>query len=217
MGDLVTTVQRFNRVYRQRIAQIDESFPGSGRSIEFDRRSDDLAVRIVEPLSVRQRTALCDAMATADRLLCAATATFHAVDPGSPDARWALGQYYAELNERFPTGFDPGDPPPPTLFVVVQTDGQTIGCGGVQTVDENTGEIKRMWVAEEFRGSGIGHRLLHHLEQLVRDLGCGRVVLDTNAVLTDAIAMYERSGYLAIERYNDNPYAMHWFEKSLRP
>ena len=33
------------------------------------------------------------------------------------------------------------------------------------------------------------------------------VRLDTNAALTEAIAMYERAGYRAIERYNDNPYA----------
>ena len=42
------------------------------------------------------------------------------------------------------------------------------------------------------------------------------VRLDTNSVLTEAIAMYERAGYRAIERYNDNPYARAWFEKGLR-
>jgi hypothetical protein len=40
-------------------------------------------------------------------------------------------------------------------------------------------------------------------------------VLDTNEVLTEAVAMYERNGYVAIERYNDNPYAHHWFAKRL--
>ena len=46
-------------------------------------------------------------------------------------------------------------------------------------------------------------------------LGNWSVVLDTNSVLLEAIAMYGRSGYQAIERYNDNPYARHWFRKQL--
>jgi hypothetical protein len=41
------------------------------------------------------------------------------------------------------------------------------------------------------------------------------VVLDTNGSLGEAIALYRRSGYRDIERYNDNPYAEHWFAKDL--
>jgi hypothetical protein len=41
------------------------------------------------------------------------------------------------------------------------------------------------------------------------------VILDTNEVLTEAVAMYERAGYHRVERYNDNPYAHHWFAKAL--
>lgn len=40
-------------------------------------------------------------------------------------------------------------------------------------------------------------------------------MLDTNETLVEAIAMYERAGYTPIERYNDNPYAHHWFTKHL--
>ena len=57
--------------------------------------------------------------------------------------------------------------------------------------------------------------MLRELEALARRLGHTRVVLDTNGTLTEAIAMYERAGYTAIERYNDNPYAEAWFEKVL--
>ena len=34
-------------------------------------------------------------------------------------------------------------------------------------------------------------------------------------MLTDAVTMYRRAGYTEIDRYNDNPYAHHWFEKAL--
>lgn len=48
-----------------------------------------------------------------------------------------------------------------------------------------------------------------------RRLGHQRVRLDTNNSLTNAIAMYHRNEYAEIERYNDNPYAQRWFEKTL--
>ncbi|MEZ5297310.1 MAG: GNAT family N-acetyltransferase [Ilumatobacteraceae bacterium] len=61
--------------------------------------------------------------------------------------------------------------------------------------DDATGEIKRMWVHPDWRGAGVGRRTLAALESHVARLGYERIVLDTNAVLTEAIAMYERAGY----------------------
>ena len=77
------------------------------------------------------------------------------------------------------------------------------------------GEIKRMWVDPAWRGAGLGSRLLRHLETEAIHLGYHTVRLDTNASLTDAIALYERAGYRHIARYNDNPYAQVWLEKGL--
>jgi ribosomal protein S18 acetylase RimI-like enzyme len=87
----------------------------------------------------------------------------------------------------------------------------------VQRHDGTTGEIKRMWVHPAWRGVGLGRRMLTRLEEQVAALGYRRVVLDTNDTLTEAIAMYERAGYRAVDRYNDNPDAMCWFAKSLEP
>lgn len=64
-------------------------------------------------------------------------------------------------------------------------------------------------------GPGFGTALLDDLEARSRGLGHRIVRLDTNSVLAEAIAMYERAGYRSIERYNDNPFAQRWFEKSL--
>ena len=68
----------------------------------------------------------------------------------------------------------------------------------------------------EWRGAGLGSRMLRHLEAEAARLGHRRVVLDTNGTLLEAIAMYERAGYTHVERYNDNPYAQAWFEKVLK-
>ena len=74
--------------------------------------------------------------------------------------------------------------------------------------------------ADEYRLSPdelyhLGKRLLAHLEDEARQAGRSTVILDTNGVLTEAIAMYTAAGYTARDRYNDNPYAQHWFTKRL--
>jgi thiamine kinase-like enzyme len=101
------------------------------------------------------------------------------------------------------------------LFVIARLGDDVVGCGGVQWIDQETAEIRRMWVDSGRRGIGLGKRLLGYLEAEARASGRTRVVLDTNGSLTEAISMYRALGYSAIERYNDNPYAHHWFEKSL--
>ena len=138
--------------------------------------------------------------------MAAVTATFEVVGARAAEAQAAMSAYFAELDELFPTGFDPGDAligeaasfdPPGGRFVVVRDHGETIGCGGVQSIDTTTGEIKRMWIAPDRRGRGLAPQLLAFLEQLSREIGHHTVRLDTNATLTTAITMYERAGYLA--------------------
>ena len=152
--------------------------------------------------------------------------TFTVVDAGSPEARAALERYVGELEHRFPTGFDGRQAlaeadaafnEPSGRFVAAQLDGDVVGCGALLWLDQDTAEIKRMWVDPQRRGIGLGRRLLAHLEGEARRAGRSRVILDTNEALTEAIAMYRASGYVAIERYNDNPYAHHWFAKVLTP
>ena len=136
-----------------------------------------------------------------------------------------MAQYFGELDQRFVGGFDSTDAlaeaestlnPPSGLFVVAALGDDVVGCGAVQWIDGATAEIKRMWVDAGRRGIGLGKRLLGHLEAEARSSGRSRVVLDTNESLAEAISMYRSLGYDAIERYNDNPYAHHWFEKTLR-
>lgn len=152
------------------------------------------------------------------------SATFEVVDPQSAAARAAMAAYFAELDGRFPTGFDPGDArtgddaalaPPGGAFVLARRGDRVVACGGVQTIGDGIGEIKRMWVADDARGQGLGRRLLAELEARSAALGHRVVRLDTNGALTEAIALYARSGYAEIERYNDNPYAQRFFEKPL--
>jgi ribosomal protein S18 acetylase RimI-like enzyme len=104
---------------------------------------------------------------------------------------------------------------PRGTFIVATSDGELVSCGGMQTFAPGIAELKRMWVHEAWRGAGLGSRMLRRLEQEAVERALPVVRLDTNSALTEAIAMYKRAGYREIERYNDNRYARHWFEKDL--
>jgi DNA-binding MarR family transcriptional regulator/GNAT superfamily N-acetyltransferase len=205
---------------RRRVVTLTRS--GATLLRRLDDRSEQLAARLVEPLTDRQRARLTEALATADLLVRAATVDIRTVDPTERAAVEAMESYFSELDRRFPNGFDAGPADVDDLvaatrgaFVLATSEGEPVACGGIRSLAEDVGEIKRMWVHHEWRGAGLGSRLLRHLEVTARELGYRTIRLDTNRTLTEAIAMYERAGYRTIERYNDNPYAEAFFEKGL--
>jgi ribosomal protein S18 acetylase RimI-like enzyme len=147
-------------------------------------------------------------------------------DPSGDHARYCLKAYFAELQTRFPGGFDPeaggasavGDFSQPTgCLKIAMLDGRPVGCGALRTLEAGVGEIKRMWVSPQVRGLGVGRSLLRALEFHARERGMRTVRLDTNASLKEAQRLYRSEGYREIARFNDNPYAQHWFEKTLEP
>ena len=197
---------------------------GSAEHAAYDRLSDNLAESMLDPLDVSEQTRLVAAMGEVERLIRAASVKVAAELPDTADARLCLGTYFRELAARFEGGFDActGDhadvedmTPPSGLFVIARLDGDAIGCGGLKRVDKATGEIKRVWTAPSARGIGVARRMLRTLEAAAREKGLKTLRLDTNRVLTEAHALYRSEGYREIARFNDNPYAHHWFEKRL--
>jgi DNA-binding MarR family transcriptional regulator/GNAT superfamily N-acetyltransferase len=208
---------------RVRFARLTEA--GLAERALLDERSDELARSILGPLDERRREQLATAMRTVERLITASAVELRIVDPASADARACLRAYFAELNRRSEIPFDPAkgtsaEPhelrPPAGAFVIAYRGDEAIGCGAVKHHPDAPSEIKRMWVAESARGLGIGRRLLAELERLAGAAGAAAVRLDTNRSLLEAISMYRSAGYHAIPRFNDEPFAHHWFEKALR-
>jgi len=217
---LIETVQDPDDARRRRAMLTNK---GRREWQELEDRSARLAATMLESLTSSQRKRLGDALETADRLLRAATVVIGTVEPLEVDALEALSRYFAELDRRFDTGFDPGDitadanafRSPNGRFLLATSSTTIVACGAVHRLERDTAEIKRMWVNDAWRGLGIGRRMLETLEQEGRSLGCSIVRLDTNSALSEAIAMYSSSGYRSIPRYNDNPFARRWFEKHL--
>lgn len=145
-------------------------------------------------------------------------------DPGSPAARACLRAYFALLAERIP-GISAGhvpdpDPeagafrPPHGTFLIARAAGEVLACVSLKRHDPTTGEIKRLWVDPAARGLGLARRMMTAAEAEARALGFTRLCLDTNAALTEAIALYRATGWYEIAPYTSFP-ATHWFAKDL--
>jgi DNA-binding MarR family transcriptional regulator len=197
---------------------------GDAELSEIDRLSDDLARGLLKPLDERQRAQLLDAVATVERLFTAGMVEIAPADPSSDDVRFCVGSYFAELDARMDTGFDPalsryGDiadfVEPVGMVLLARLRGEPVGCGALRFGDGGVTEIKRMWLSPSVRGLGLGRRLLGELERHAREHGAQLVRLDTNHVLTEAITLYRRAGYEEVPAFNDEHHADHWFEKRL--
>lgn len=190
----------------------------------MNQRSDEAARAILAPLSAEQRNRLVAAMAEVQRLLRVSGARIDRVDPHASEARWCVAQYFEELDRRFEHGFDPGRSiptddaemvPPRGAFLIASVEGEPLACGAVKTIAPGTASLKRMWVADEARGLGLGRRMLAALEGEARSLGLTTLRLETNRALTEAVRLYRSAGYVEVSAFNADPYAHHWFEKRL--
>ncbi|WP_245417485.1 helix-turn-helix domain-containing GNAT family N-acetyltransferase [Aminobacter sp. AP02] len=197
---------------------------GRAEHAAYDALSDDLANSILGPLSEAARGRLVAAMAEVEHLLAAASITVDQEAANTEDARQCLAHYFNELDARFEEGFNQAKgnaatedefTPPRGTFVIARLDGSPVGCAALRMFDATTAEIKRMWVAPSARGLGVARRILHKLEAIAPGFGAMAVCLDTNRALKEAQSLYRREGYKEVGRFNDNPYADHWFEKRL--
>ena len=127
-------------------------------------------------------------------------------------------------DRRFENGFDPGASlpaddhdlvPPSGAFLVASVDGQTVAGCAVKTISPGIGSLKRMWVDDSMRGLGIGRRMLEESEAQARNLGITTLRLETNHTLQEAVRLYLSAGYREVAPHSIDPYAHHWFEKTL--
>ena len=199
---------------------------GLAERAELDQRADEAAGSILRPLSPSQRDRLAGAMAEVERLLLASAVEVGVCHPADPAARACVRAYVGELGRRFDHGFDPARSlpaadqdmvPPAGLFLVATLHSEAVGCGGLKFHGDAPAEVKRMWVAPAVRGLGLGRRLLAELEAHAAARGVTVLRLETNGTLAEAISLYRTAGYREVAAFSDEPYAHHWFEKTLNP
>src|SRR5437763_1945635 len=103
-ADGLVTVEPDPRDRRVRVARLTAA--GLAERAELDRRADRLAESLLESLTDHQRERLVRAMADVERVMTASMVEIEQLDPEHPDAQHCLREYAAELDQRFPGGFD---------------------------------------------------------------------------------------------------------------
>jgi GNAT superfamily N-acetyltransferase len=161
----------------------------------------------------------------------ASTVLLTVADPGASSSALILRDYYDNIIGRYygraarpeeiaeTLADEPSDDlvSPTGVFVVATLDGEIVGCGGVRFVDASAGlgEVTRVFVRDEARGHGIATALLSHLDDLARSAGLTTLRLTVRHDLVEARRLYSRMGFAEVAAFNTEPYADHWFAKSL--
>jgi putative acetyltransferase len=103
--------------------------------------------------------------------------------------------------------------------VVAYDDGSPAGCGAIKEYAPAVMEVKRMFVPVEKRGNGIASTALRELELWASELNAGKCILETGKKQTEAIRLYEKSGYCLISNYGQYAGVENsvCFEKELKP
>ena len=85
---------------------------------------------------------------------------------------------------------------------VVAYDGdKAVGCAAFKRYDDKTAEVKRVFIREEYRGQGISKSLMKLLEQTAKEQGYSGLILESEEILTEAMALYRKIGYRVIPNY----------------
>ncbi len=126
-------------------------------------------------------------------------------DSGNPDFRELVVQLDAYWQERdgenhaFYNQFNKIDHI--RHIVVAYADDKAVGCGAIKKYDEQSAEVKRMFVDPAFRGRGIAKLILAELEQWAAELNFSSCILETGKRQTEAVRLYQKANYRIIPNY----------------
>ena len=134
------------------------------------------------------------------------TFTISLEDPGQPEIlamleageAYMAGLYPAESNHILPLE---ALRQPDVRFVVARNEaGIAVGTGAI-VLHGDWAEIKRMWIQPEARGQGLSRKILSALETHGLDGGVSAFRLETGIENHEALALYERTGYVRIKAF----------------
>jgi putative acetyltransferase len=84
---------------------------------------------------------------------------------------------------------------PDTTVFIARENGEAVACGALKRHEAGMGEVKRMYTRPSHRGRKIGAEIVARVEDLARDEGIDRLVLETGDRHPAAWTVYERAGF----------------------
>lgn len=115
---------------------------------------------------------------------------------------------FAHFDEELSRLADMYGPPQGGLFLA-WVDGRAAGCCAFRPLPESDHvdacEMKRLFVAEPFRGLGLGHLLVEGVMEAARSSGYSCMLLDTLDEMETARALYGEMGFVEIPPYLQSP------------
>lgn len=159
------------------------------------------------------------------------TPEYRLSSPTGEVARTLLREYFREILERYHEGAIPesdvdailADHPdtdltaPTGALLIGYVGDEPVAISAMRELEPGTTELTRIFTRPQWRGRGIGRQNVEIAEARATADGYTRVRMSTRADLIEARRLYARLGYTEIERYNDDEYADHFFEKALTP
>lgn len=113
-----------------------------------------------------------------------------------------LDAYYfslvGEIQNRYA---EPNRPENMTALAVVYEGETPIACGAWKRIDEDTAELKRLYVLPEYRRKGAASGLIEVLEAHAAAAGISRMILETAVDTTDSHKLYLSAGYQTMDYY----------------
>lgn len=100
-------------------------------------------------------------------------------------------------------------------IILAHSGADLAGCVALRPLNPTTGEMKRLYVRPEFRGSGIGRMLILRIVEEARAIGYSALRLDTLPRMERAIRTYRDLGFQEIPPYGENPSGALCFELKL--
>jgi len=136
------------------------------------------------------------------------------IPPAAPQS--AIAEFWVNSDDYLP--------PEGCLVLARKSTGEIVGCGMLKRFDQHTGELKRLFVTNETRGTGTGKALIEAREQAARNMGFKRLVADTLTPNVEMRNLYPKLGFTELDEpirtttYNEQPMLrpyMHYFSKDL--
>jgi putative acetyltransferase len=89
------------------------------------------------------------------------------------------------------------------VYFVAELDGKVVGAAGISQLEnskENICELQKMYFSPEVRGKGFGVQMMQRCLNAAKDFGFEKCYLETLPYMTSAVKLYEKSGFIALEK-----------------